>query len=79
MPRVEAFMEMQQLHHDGLNVCVISRQLNIDRKTVRKYLRPRPSDYLRAQYRNIGPICRSVCGQRVRNACRLFREIQLRG
>ncbi len=36
MLRLEGFMEMQKLHHDGLSVSEIGRQLNLDRKTVRK-------------------------------------------
>jgi transposase len=31
-------MEIQKLHHDGLSVSEISRQLNMNRKTVRRYL-----------------------------------------
>jgi DNA-binding transcriptional regulator LsrR (DeoR family) len=39
MLRLEGFMEIQQLHHDGVSVSEIARRLNLDRKTVRKYLR----------------------------------------
>jgi DNA-binding NarL/FixJ family response regulator len=39
MVRLEGLMDIQQLHHDGVSVSEIGRQLNMDRKTVRKYLR----------------------------------------
>ena len=39
MVRLEDFMEIQQLHHDGVSVSEIARRLNMDRKTVRQYLR----------------------------------------
>ena len=39
MLRLEDFMEIQKLHHDGWSVTEIARHLDIDRKTVRKYLR----------------------------------------
>ena len=39
MLRLEDFMELQKLHHDGVSVSEIARQLNLDRKTVRKYLK----------------------------------------
>ena len=35
MLRLEDFMEIQKLHHDGLSVSEIARQLDLDRKTVR--------------------------------------------
>jgi DNA-binding NarL/FixJ family response regulator len=34
MLRLEGFMEIQKLHHDGVSVSEIARQLNLDRKTV---------------------------------------------
>jgi hypothetical protein len=45
MLRLEGFMEIQKLHADGLSVSEISRRLNLDRKTVRKYLRETPRAY----------------------------------
>src|ERR1700686_5880085 len=47
MLRLEGFMEIQKLHHDGLSVSEIARRLNLDRKTVRKYLRQAPREYER--------------------------------
>ena len=47
MVRLEGFMEIQQLHHDGVSVSEIARRLDLDRKTVRKYLREVPRAYER--------------------------------
>ena len=47
MLRLEGFMEIQKLRHDGLSVSEIGRQLNMDRKTVRKYLGQAPRAYQR--------------------------------
>lgn len=45
MARLEGFMEIQQLHHDGVSVSEIARRLNMDRKTVRTYLGRVPRAY----------------------------------
>jgi DNA-directed RNA polymerase specialized sigma24 family protein len=34
MLRLEDFMEIQKLHHEGLSVSEIARLMDIDRKTV---------------------------------------------
>jgi transposase len=47
MLRLEDFMEIQKLHHAGLSVSEIARQLDVDRKTVRKYLKQVPRSYER--------------------------------
>ncbi len=47
MLRLEGFMEIQKLHHDGLSVSEIARRLDMDRKTVRKYLKQAPTRYER--------------------------------
>ncbi len=47
MVRLEGFMEIQQRHHDGVSVSEIARRLDMDRKTVRKYLRQAPREYER--------------------------------
>jgi|ERR1700730_1842528 hypothetical protein len=83
MVRLEGFMDIQQLHHDGVSVSEIARQLNMDRKTVRKYLRQAPRKYERK------PKCWKIDPFRVYlrerwelgvvNASRLFVEIQKRG
>jgi transposase len=43
MLRLEGFMEIQKLHHDGVSVSEIARQLT----TVRKYLKQAPREYER--------------------------------
>jgi transposase len=83
MVRLEGFMDIQKLHHDGVSVSEIARQLNMDRKTVRKYLRQAPRAYERKAKRwKIDPF-RSYLRERwelgVHNAARLFSEIQKRG
>jgi transposase len=47
MLRLEDFIELQKLHHDGVSVSEIALQLNMDRKTVRKYLKQAPREYER--------------------------------
>lgn len=83
MLRLEGFMEIQKLHHDGLSVSEIGRHLDIDRKTVRKYLRQAPREYRRpARSWKLDPwrsYLRERWEQGVHNASRLFREIQKRG
>jgi transposase len=83
MVRLEGFMDIQQLHHDGVSVSEIARQLNMDRKTVRKYLRQAPRKYERKpKCWKIDPF-RAYLRERwelgVVNASRLFVEIQKRG
>ena len=83
MLRLEGFMEIQKLHHDGLSVSEIARQLDMDRKTVRKYLREAPRKYERKPRScKLDPF-RVYLRERwelgVQNAARLFGEIQKRG
>jgi transposase len=83
MLRLEGFMEIQQLHHEGVSVSEIARRLNMDRKTVRKYLRQAPREYERKPKRwKVDPF-RTYLRERwevgVVNASRLFAEIQKRG
>ena len=83
MLRLEGFMEIQKLHHDGLSVSEIARRLNLDRKTVRKYLRQAPREYERKPKSwKVDPF-RAYLRERwelgVVNASRLFAEIQKRG
>jgi transposase len=47
MLRLEDLMELQKLDHDGLSVSEIARQMSLDRKTVRKYLKHAPGKYER--------------------------------
>jgi transposase len=83
MLRLEDFMEIQKLHHDGLSVSEIARQLDVDRKTVRKYLRQAPRDYERKpkswKLDPWRPYLRERWEQGVHNASRLFLEMQKRG
>jgi transposase len=83
MLRLEDFMEIQKLHHDGLSVSEIARQLDLDRKTVRKYLREAPRAYERKPKGwKIDPFrsyLRERWEQGVHNAARLFVEIRKRG
>jgi transposase len=83
MVRLEGFMEIQQLHHDGVSVSEIARRLDLDRKTVRKYLRQAPREYERVPKSwKVDPF-RSYLRERwelgVHNATRLFVEIRKRG
>jgi transposase len=83
MLRLEGFMEIQKLHHDGVSITEIARQLNMDRKTVRKYLRQAPREYERKPKSwKVDPF-RAYLRERwelgVTNAARLFAEIQKRG
>ena len=83
MLRLEGSMEIQKLHHDGLSVSEIGRQLNMDRKTVREYLGQAPRVYERKPKSwQIDSFRAYLCErweQGVRNAARLFAEIQKRG
>ena len=83
MLRLEDFMEIQKLHHDGLSVSEIARLMDIDRKTARKYLKEAPRAYQRkAKVWKIDgwrAYLRERWEQGVHNASRLFLEIQKRG
>ena len=83
MLRLEDFMEIQKLHHDGWSVTEIARHLNIDRKTVRKYLKEAPREYERKpkswKADPWRPYLRERWEQGVHNASRLFLEIRKRG
>ncbi len=76
MVRLEGFMEIQKLHLDGVSVSEIARRLNMDRKTMRKYLRQAPRKYERGPKSwKIDPF-RAYLRERwelgVQNAARLF-------
>jgi len=83
MLRLEGFMEIQKLHHDGVSVSEIARELNMDRKTVRKYLKQAPREYERKakswQVDPYRPYLRERWEQGVHNAAKLFVEIRKRG
>ena len=76
-------MEIQKLHHDGWSVTEIARQFDIDRKTVRKYLKEAPREYERKPKSWKADPWRAYLRERweqgVRNASRLFLEIRKRG
>ena len=80
MLRQEEFMDIQKLHHDGLSVSEIGRQLDMDRKTVRKYLSQAPRSYKRKLKSWKVDSFRAYLRERwelgVHNAVRLFKEIQ---
>jgi transposase len=83
MLRLEDFMEIQKLHHDGVSVSEIARQLDMDRKTVRKYLKQAPREYERKPKSwQIDPY-RAYLRERwelgVHNAAKLFGELRKRG
>jgi transposase len=82
MLRLEDFMEIQKLHHDGMSVSEIARHLDVDRKTVRKYLKQAPREYERKPKSwKIDPwrgYLRERWEQGVHNASRLFVELQKR-
>ena len=42
MVHLEDWMNIQQLHQRGLSQCQIAERLDLDRKTVRKYLHGPP-------------------------------------
>lgn len=83
MLRLEEFMVIQKLHHDGVSITEIGRRLALDRKTVRKYLHEAPRPYQRKPKGwKIDPwrgYLRERWEQGVRNAQRLFSEIHKRG
>jgi transposase len=83
MLRLEGFMEIRKLHQDGLSVSEIARRLDMDRKTVRKYLGELPRTYQRPPKScKVDPFrafLRERWEQGVENASRLFRELQKRG
>ena len=83
MLRLEDFMEIQKLHHQGLSVSEIARLMDIDRKTVRKYLKEAPREYERKpriwKIDRWRAYLRERWEQGVHNGTRLFREIQKRG
>jgi transposase len=83
MLRLENFMEIQKLHHDGVSVSEIARQLDMDRKTVRKYLQHAPREYeRRPKVWQVDPY-RAYLRERwelgVHNAAKLFVELGKRG
>ena len=81
---LEEFMDVRDLKQRGWSVSAIAQQLDIDRKTVRKYLLEPPQPYQRQQpasskldpFRNI---LRERWEQGVRNARKLLDEIRERG
>jgi transposase len=83
MLRLEDFMEIQKLHHDGVSVSEISRQLDMDRKTVRKYLKQAPREYERKPKSWLVDPHRAYLRERwevgVHNAAKLFGELRKRG
>lgn len=84
MLRLEDWMDVHSLHQQGLSVSAIARTLELDRKTVRKYLTQPPRPYPRRPPRahKLDPY-RAYLRERweagVQNGSKLFRELQQRG
>jgi transposase len=84
MVNLEAWMQLHELYQRGLSQSQIARQLGLDRKTVRKYLRPPPQGYPPRPRRvaKVDPYrsyLRERWEQGVHNARKLWGEIQQRG
>jgi transposase len=81
---LEDFMDVRDLKQRGWSVSAIARQLDLDRKTVRKYLREAPRPYRR---QHPGPLkvdpfrgfLRERWEQGVRNGRKLLDEVRERG
>lgn len=74
-------MNIQQLHQLGLSQCQIAERLDLDRKTVRKYLHGPPQGYPSRAFRSskVDPYrnyLRERWEQGVHNSHKLFLEIQ---
>lgn len=76
-------MNIRSLHQHGLTVSEIGRQVGMDRKTVRKYLRETSREYRRKPKEWKADSYRSYLRERweqgAENASRLFRELQKKG
>ena len=84
MVHLEDWMNIQEMHQIGMSQCQIAARLDLDRKTVRKYLHGPPSDYpTRSPRLNKVDPYRSYLRERweqgVHNSHKLFLEIQKRG
>lgn len=83
MIRVEGWMEVQDLHQRGMNVSEISRELGLDRKTVRKHLQGPPQHYERKARASKIDAYRAWLRERwtagVHNARKLHDEIRKQG
>ena len=81
---LEGFMNVRDLKQQGWSVSAIARHLNLDRKTVRKYLLEPPQPYQRKQptTHKIDPyrgFLRERWEQGVHNAHKLWEEVRGRG
>jgi transposase len=84
MLNLEGFMNIRDLKQQGLSVSAIGRELDMDRKTVRKYLEEQPQPYKREHPAacKIDPhrvFLRERWEQGVHNASKLLVEIRDRG
>lgn len=84
MIRVEGWMSVQELHQRGMNVSAISRQLGLDRKTVRKQLSGPPAERSQRPPRphkvdGFVPWLRERWEKGVHNARTLLEEIRKQG
>lgn len=84
MVKLEGWMQLQELKQRGLSISEISRELGLDRKTVRKHLAGPPKSYER---KSAAPVklepfksyLRERWEQGVHNGAKLFGELQKRG
>ena len=81
---LEAWMQLQELYQQGMSQSQIARELGLDRKTVRKYLKQPPGAYPQRAARGCKsdaylPYLRERWEQGVHNATKLFREVKQRG
>jgi transposase len=84
MLTLEGFMNVKDLKQQGLSVSAIAEQLDLDRKTVRKYLVAPPQPYQRrepmpAKIEPYRAFLRERWEQGVHNASKLWQEIRGRG
>jgi transposase len=84
MLNLEGFMNIRDLKQQGWSVSAIAEQLNLDRKTVRRYLLELPQPYKRenpapCKIDPHRPYLRERWEQGVHNASKLLDEIRGRG
>ena len=84
MLTLEGFMTVRDLKNNGWSVSAIAEQLDLDRKTVRKYLVQSPQPYQRqnpaaAKIDPYRSYIRERWEQGVHNACKLLEEVRARG
>lgn len=84
MLNLEAWMQLQELYQQGMSQSQIARELGLDRKTVRKYLKQPPRSYPKRARRpcktdDYVAYLRERWEQGVHNGAKLLVEIRQRG